>query len=44
MRGQQTNFIDRINAALRINIKGADGVNFVTKQINPVGYGTAHRK
>ena len=43
-RRQQSDLIDRINAALRVDVKGADLIDLITKQIQPIRYGTTHRK
>ena len=41
---QQADFVDRINAALRIHVEGADLLDFITEQVDPIRHGTTHRK
>ena len=41
-RRQQTNLVDRINAALGIHIKGSDGLDIGIEQIDAVGHRAAH--
>ena len=43
-RRQQPNFVDWINAALRIDIEGADRIDFIAKQIDAIRDGAAGRK
>ena len=43
-RGQQADFVDGINAALRIDIEGADRIDFIAKQIDAIRDGAAGRK
>ena len=41
---QQAEVTDRIQATLAIDIKGADGLDFIVEQIQPVGQRAAHRE
>ncbi len=40
--GQQPHLRHRVQAALRVGVEGADGVDLVVEQVDPVGHGRAH--
>ncbi len=40
--GQQAHLGHGVEAALRVRIEGADGVDLVVEQVHPVGHGRAH--
>ena len=42
--GQQPHLGHRVQAALAVGVKGADGVDFVVEQIHPVRHQGAHRE
>ncbi|XQU67721.1 hypothetical protein OJJOAM_000452 [Cupriavidus sp. H18C1] len=42
--GQQAHLLDRIEAALRVRIEGADGLDLVAEQVDPVRQRRAHRE
>jgi hypothetical protein len=42
--GQQPDFGHRVQAALAVGVEGSDGVDFVVKQVHPVGHQRPHRE
>jgi hypothetical protein len=42
--GKQPNVVDRIEAALRVGVEGADRIEFVAEQVEPEGQARAHRE
>ena len=42
--GQQPDFGHRVQAALAVGVEGSDGVDFVVKQVDPIGHQRPHWK
>src|SRR5690606_25910100 len=41
---QQVDLLDLVDGALAFRIEGAQGLDFIVEQVNPVGQATAHRE